>query len=132
MQELEADARRNKRGLWSDPRFRVLSATEPDLARWVGRYVLIEGRVVSTGVSGTRRYLNFGKDFRSDFAVVLDDKDTGSAKRGSARRASRFAAEGFDSVDIVGKTIRVRGVLTLGGGGLIVPSVPEELEWVKD
>ena len=130
LQGLEAMARAAGLGLWADPEFRVLPASGLRLDDWVGRYVLIEGRVVSTGVSGTRRYLNFGKDFRSDFAIVLDDKNRSPSKRGSGRTPGRFAAEGFDAPDIVGKEIRIRGVLTLGGGGLMVPSVPEELEWV--
>ncbi len=129
LQSLEAKAREQSLGMWADPRFAVLSATDPDLARWAGRYVLVEGKVISTGVSGTRRYLNFGPDFRRDFAVVLDDKGIRTGRRGTLRPAGRFAAEGFTAAEIVGRTVRVRGVLTVSGGGLMVPSVPEEIEW---
>lgn len=130
LEAIEAAAREAERGIWADRRFQVLSATDPDLGRWLGRYVLIEGKVVSTGQSGTRHYLNFGTDFRRDFAVQLDDK-VGTDGRRDRKHPGRFAAEGLLSNDIVGRSLRVRGVLALGGGGLIRPSVPEEIEWLS-
>ncbi|MDR3495875.1 MAG: thermonuclease family protein [Ancalomicrobiaceae bacterium] len=130
LEAIEAQARQAKRGVWADPRFQVLSATDPHLDRWIGRYVLIEGTVVSTGQSGSRHYLNFGTDFRRDFAVQLDDKVSAGGRR-DRKHPGRFAVEGFLSKESVGRILRVRGVLTLGGGGLIRPSVPEEIEWLS-
>ncbi|MDR3375311.1 MAG: thermonuclease family protein [Ancalomicrobiaceae bacterium] len=130
LEAIEADARAAQRGVWGDRRFRVLSATDPDLGRWIGRYVLIEGKVVSTGQSGSRHYLNFGTDFRRDFAIELNDKVNAEGRR-DRKHPGRFATEGFMVDDIVGRTLRVRGVLAFGGGGLIRPSVPEEIEWLS-
>ena len=130
LEAIEADARAAERGFWADRRFRVLSATDPDLGRWIGRYVLIEGKVVSTGQSGSRHYLNFGTDFRRDFAIELNDKVSTEGRR-DRKHPGRFATEGFMANAIVGRTLRVRGVLAFGGGGLIRPSVPEEIEWLS-
>jgi micrococcal nuclease len=132
LQSLETVARAGGKGIWADPRYSVHQATEPQLRVWTGRYILVEGKIVSTGQSGNRRYLNFGSNFSRDFAVVLDDKSGAPSRRGAARKPGRFATEGFESADIVGRTIRVRGVLMPGGGGLMVPSVPEEIEWVAE
>jgi len=131
LEAIEADARAARRGLWALPEFAVVAADDPARDRWVGHYVLIEGTVISLGNSGGRHYLNFGRNFSRDFAIVLADKGTGTAeaKAGSAMR--RFQLEGFDAPGVKGRRIRVRGVLMQAGGGLILPSVPEEIEWVQ-
>jgi endonuclease YncB( thermonuclease family) len=132
LEALEAAARAAKRGLWSLPEFAVIDAGDATRDRWIGHYVLIEGTVVSLGTSGTRRYLNFGRNFSRDFAIVLVDKGKTTMQSKEKRSPSRFQQEGFDAPDIAGKRILVRGVLTRGGGGLMLPSIPEEIEWVKD
>lgn len=126
----ETAARKENRGLWALPEFAVIAADDANARkRALGRYVLIEGTVVSRGASGNRHYLNFGRNFRRDFAAVLVNKDTVSPRGKAKRTANRFEAEGFDSPEIIGRAIRVRGVLMPGGGGMIWPDAVEAIEW---
>ncbi len=134
LEAVEAAARDAGRGLWALPEFAVLEANDPTRDRFTGHYVLIEGKIVSLGASGARRYLNFGRNFARDFAVLLVDKGSPAAAGGRLAKGleNRFRSEGFEAPDVVGKRIRVRGILTRGGGGLILPAVPEDLEWLPD
>lgn len=115
----EGEARAARRGLWASASFAVVPATAADLARRVGQWTVVEGRVTSVGRSGGRVWLNFGDDFRRDFAVVMDDKDL-----------DRFRGAGFDAVAARGWTVRVRGVVFLDNGPRIAVDVPEAIERV--
>ncbi len=130
LEQVEATARQANLGLWALPEFAIIPATDADARRNAqGRYVIVEGTVVSRGASGNRHYLNFGRNFRRDFAAVLVNKDTVSPRNKAKRAGNRFETEGFDSPGIVGRKIRVRGVLMPGGGGVIWPDVVEAIEW---
>lgn len=130
LEQEEASARQANRGLWSLPEFAIIPATDAEARKKaLGHYVIIEGTIVSRGTSGNRHYLNFGKNFRRDFAAVLVNKDTVSPRGKAKRTGNRFETEGFDSPDIVGRKVRVRGVLMPGGGGVIWPDVVEAIEW---
>ncbi|MEJ1160341.1 OB-fold nucleic acid binding domain-containing protein [Prosthecomicrobium sp. N25] len=116
----EAAARRARRGIWVEPSLAVRRADDPGLAEAAGSYVLVEGRVLSTGRAGGRHYLNFGKDFRSDFTAIIEDKEVG-----------RFVKAGFDPARMRGREVRLRGWLTARDGGFLTLSVPEEIEWTQ-
>ncbi|MBT9291149.1 hypothetical protein [Prosthecodimorpha staleyi] len=116
----EATARAAGRGLWAEPAFAVRRADDPALAAAAGSYVLVEGKVLSTGRSGPRHYLNFGTDFRSDFTAVIDDKDT-----------ARFTRAGVGPAALKGRVVRLRGWLDDRDGGFMRLGLPEEIEWVR-
>ncbi len=116
----EAEARAAGRGLWSDPAFAVRQAADPDLSAHAGSYQIVEGLVRSVGYAAARHYLNFGTNFRSDFTVVIGDKER-----------DRFAAAGFDPARLSGRGVRVRGMLLARDGGLMTLTVPEEIEWTR-
>lgn len=116
----EAEARAAGRGLWADPAFAVRQAADPDLAAHAGSYQIVEGLVRSVGYAAARHYLNFGTNFRSDFTVVIGDKER-----------DRFAAAGFDPARLSGREVRVRGMLLARDGGLMTLTVPEEIEWTR-
>lgn len=115
----EARARAARLGLWGNPVFAVIPARAEDLAARVGERVVTEGRVRSVGRSTGRIWLNFGDDFRRDFAVVMDDKDLG-----------RFRAAGFDALAATGWTVRVRGVVVFHDGPRIAVGTPASIERV--
>ena len=118
----EAEARAKRRGLWGSSLYRVASAL--DLAR-LGRlthsYQLVEGAVAAVGEGGGRIYLNFAKDWRSDFTVSVDRKD-----------APAFAAAGIDLKGLSGKRLRVRGFLGWRNGPMIEASHPEQIELLPE
>jgi endonuclease YncB( thermonuclease family) len=117
---IEAEARAARRGLWATATFGVTGTDRATLVARIGRWVVVEGRVRSVGHSGGRTWLNFGEDFRRDFAVVMKDKDL-----------DRFRAAGLDAGRIRGWTLRVRGVLFLRDGPRIAVEGPEDIERVK-
>jgi len=117
LRALERSARGSRRGLWQEPEFSVISAYDPSLIERKGLYVVVEGRVVSVGHGDRIDFLNFGHVWRRDFTVLV----------GSA--ASRQLAESGRSTDaMVGKWVRVRGIIEESGGPAIRLNDPGEIE----
>ena len=111
----ERSARAARRGLWAEPRYRVLAAAEAgDGLRSFG---LVEGRVRRAAVVRGRGYLNFGADWRSDFTVSIAPRD---------RR--RFEAAGIAVGDYEGRLVRVRGWIGSFNGPMIEATHPEQIE----
>ncbi len=117
MLAIEAQARREGRGLWADPRFAV--RTPEMVVRDIGTFQLVEGRVQRTARVKSRIYLNFGEDWRTDFTVSM-----------TPRLAAAFAAHGIDVMALAGRTVRVRGWLDSHNGPVIELTHREQLEIV--
>jgi hypothetical protein len=58
----EADARRAKRGIWADPAAIKNAESPGDILAGIGRFTVVEGRVLSVRQAGTTTYLNFGPE----------------------------------------------------------------------
>jgi hypothetical protein len=52
------------------------------LGRLTQSYQLVEGRVLSVGEGAGRVYLNFARDWKSDFTVAVARKDVSAFTRG--------------------------------------------------
>ena len=111
----EREARTAKRGLWADPAYHVRKPEE--LATDIGTFQIVEGAIVSVKAARERTYLNFGADYRTDFTVTI-----------SARDRKRLAKEGIDPAAWSGKTVRVRGWLSLLNGPEIELTHAEQIE----
>jgi endonuclease YncB( thermonuclease family) len=115
---LEDQARTARRGLWANPNFAPFAA-EP--GRWMdtelGRFVLVEGKVVSVRQSGGTIYVNFGRRFTRDFSVAVP-----------RRLQAAFRAAGRDPQGFTGHRIRVRGWLERRTGPTIELAAPEQIE----
>jgi hypothetical protein len=118
LQRVEAEARNARRGLWADPNFAPLRA-EPGtwMTTELGRFILVEGRVLSVRPSGGTIYVNFGSRWTRDFTAVIP-----------RRLAGEFRAAGRDPEVLSGRTIRVRGWLERRTGPVIVVLTPEQFE----
>lgn len=115
----EAEARADRRGLWAVPSFAVLPAD--DTARLndaVGRFVLVAGRVASVGHGRTVIFIDFGRDYRRDFTIMVPQ----SVSQGFA-----VPVDGLK-----GRRIRVRGVIEASGGPAIWLSDPAEIELLDE
>lgn len=113
MLALEAEARRNRFGIWSHPFYgiRGTDALEP----LTNTFQLVEGTIIDAAdVRGTI-YLNFGADWRSDFTVAIYRKVR-----------ARFKGVAPDTWQ--GKKVRVRGWLKRRNGPMIEVSHPEQIE----
>jgi len=115
MLAVEAAARGAGRGLWSEPRFRVLGAAEAEMAG--EGFHLVEGRVVRVVERRDRFYLDFGQDWRRDFSVTVLKRD----------RAA-FKAAGLDPADLADARLRVRGWMRMFNGPMIDATHPQQIE----
>jgi hypothetical protein len=95
----EAAAREAKRGIWADPAAIKNTESPGDILTAIGRFALVEGKVLSVRQAGTTTYLNFGRNWTRDFAVTIP-----------RRALANLAAAGFVLKSLENKRIRVRGV----------------------
>lgn len=101
----ETEARRNKRGFWSSP-LAIKNAESPgDILTGIGRFTVVEGRVLSVRQAGATTYLNFGRNWRRDFAVTIPK-----------RTLPAFEAAGIVLKSLENQKIRVRGFIETRGG----------------
>ncbi|WP_157038769.1 thermonuclease family protein [Rhodopseudomonas palustris] len=94
----EATARMAQRGLWADPTALKNAGNPGDIMARVGRFTVIEGRILSVRETGGTIYLNFGRRWTRDFAVTISRRILGS-----------FEAAGISPKSLENKRIRVRG-----------------------
>ncbi len=101
----EADARRAKKGTWADPAAIKNAESPGDILAGIGRFTLVEGKVLSVRQAGATTYLNFGRNWTRDFAVTI-----------SRRAAAAHAAAGIGLKSMENRRIRVRGWVEARGG----------------
>jgi hypothetical protein len=115
MYAVEAEARKLKAGLWDDARWSVLDPGKA--ADFVNEYRIVEGRVFSTAMKNNTFYINFSRDWKTDFTVsVTSDK------------RFAFSKQGVNLMGLNGKNIRVRGWVRNYNGPLIEITHPEQIE----
>lgn len=121
---LEAEARAARRGLWRDPSFAVIAATDlTRLHRAEGDFAIVEGVVADAASIRGRLYVNFGEDHRADFTVTV-----------APAAAKLFSAGVWASIPgnptmLVGRTMRVRGFVGNFNGPEIAVRYPEQIEF---
>jgi len=94
----EGEARHAKKGTWNRSTA-IKNAEIPDdiLAR-IGRFAVVEGKVLSVRQAGSTTYLNFGRNWTRDFAVTI-----------SRRALPAIEAAGVALKSLENRQIRVRG-----------------------
>ena len=113
---IEDGARRAALGIWRDPDFAVIQASDStDLRRRDGRFVVIEGKVGRVGFARSRLYLE----------LVAHDGPTIVIAR---KLEPALAREGRPVGALVGETIRVRGALDDRFGPRIEVGEPAMIE----
>jgi endonuclease YncB( thermonuclease family) len=101
----EAEARQAKRGTWADPAAIKNTESPGDILTGIGRFTVVEGKVLSVRQAGTTTYLNFGRNWTRDFAVTI-----------SRRMLAAFEAAGIVLKSFENRRIRVRGFIEARGG----------------
>ncbi|MET4636101.1 micrococcal nuclease [Kaistia defluvii] len=117
LMNVERQARKSGLGLWPDPYYAIRPATDPALATRHDVYDLVEGRVVSVGERGPIAYLDFGRDWSTDFTAVL-----------TAEALAALAEDGIDVKALRGKRVRLRGWIESHDGPSLRITHPEQLE----
>jgi len=121
LRDAERTARTGRLGLWGDPYYVVKpSGSAVDVLAEQGRFVVVEGQVVSVRESGGMVYLNFGRRGSQDFTVTI------------LKRTERaFASAGLVPKALTGRHIEVRGWIEERGGPAIEAVRPEQIEIVN-
>jgi endonuclease YncB( thermonuclease family) len=101
----EAAARTAKRGIWADPAAIKNTESPGDILAGTGRFMLVEGKVLSVRQAGATTYLNFGRNWTRDFAVTIPK-----------RMIAVFEAAGIVLKSLENRRIRVRGWVEARGG----------------
>jgi endonuclease YncB( thermonuclease family) len=102
----EAVARQAKRGTWADPAAIKNTESPGDILAGIGRFTVVEGKVLSVRQAGATTYLNFGRNWTQDFAVTI-----------SKRMMAAFGAAGIVPKSLENRRIRIRGWVEMRGGG---------------
>jgi endonuclease YncB( thermonuclease family) len=113
----EAAARAVRAGLWADPEFAIRQADDSSLSGAGGQYQIVEGEVLSTGRTAAAAYLNFGRNWSTDFTVTVNMAD-----------AKLLESEGLEIDALAGRRIRVRGWLSVKDGPAMRVDHPEQIE----
>jgi endonuclease YncB( thermonuclease family) len=101
----EATAREAKRGIWADPTAIKNTESPGDILAGIGRFTVVEGKVLSVRQAGATTYLNFGRNWTRDFAVTIP-----------RRVLPAFEAAGIALKSLENRRIRVRGWVEARGG----------------
>jgi endonuclease YncB( thermonuclease family) len=101
----EAAARQAKKGTWAGPSAIKNAESPGDILAGIGRFTVVEGKVLSVRQAGATTYLNFGRNWTRDFAVTI-----------SRRMLPAFEAAGIALKSLENRQIRVRGWVEARGG----------------
>jgi len=101
----EATARQARRGIWAGSAAIKNTESSGDILAGIGRFTVVEGKVLSVRQAGATTYLNFGRNWTRDFAVTI-----------SRRMLPAFEAAGLAPKSLENRRIRVRGWVEARGG----------------
>ena len=94
----EAQARRQKMGNWADPSAIKNAESPDDILAGIGRFMVVEGKVLSVRQAGAVTYLNFGRNWTRGFAVTI-----------SRRMLPAFENAGISLKSLENRRVLVRG-----------------------
>jgi endonuclease YncB( thermonuclease family) len=94
----EAEARREKNGIWAESTAIKNAESPGDILAGIGRFTVVEGKVLSVRQAGATTYVNFGRNWTRDFAATI-----------SRRIVPAFEAAGLAPKSLENRRIRVRG-----------------------
>ena len=115
----EAKARADKVGFWADEKWNVMSDIEAKSLD--NRFAIVEGIIEKIVTRNNTIYLNFERDWKTDFTIAID-----SAKRRD------FARAGANPMQWQGKKVRVRGWLRQYNGPYIEIFHPSQIELITE
>jgi endonuclease YncB( thermonuclease family) len=98
-------ARQAKSGIWAHPTAIKNAESPGDILAGIGRFTVVEGKVLSVRQAGTVTYLNFGRNWTRDFAATI-----------SGRIMPAFETAGLAPKSLENQRIRVRGFVGSRGG----------------
>lgn len=128
--EAERVARGEALAIWANDFYAIRDAADvPTLLERVGRFELVEGRVVSAALVRGRLYLNFGDDYRKDFTVTVQERDVKLFRTEEPWASILGGTEATDVSALAGRDVRVRGWLDRYNGPGMEATHPEQIEF---
>ncbi len=119
--KVEAEARAGKAGLWGEADFQVKQAwATRKLLRLENTFQIVEGKVAKVAETKRFTYINFGKDWRTDFTASI-----------SSRTLRRLKKSGFKATQLQGRKVRIRGWITYRNGPMIEITQAAQIERVE-
>jgi endonuclease YncB( thermonuclease family) len=120
MLNIEKQARTAQRGIWAtESDYNIL--TPEKAADYIGEFALVEGTVEKAASVRNNVYLNFGKDWKTDFTIMI-----------TPDLRKKLAHRGVDPLGLARQRLRVRGWIREYNGPLIELDTPEHLEILPD
>lgn len=113
----EQTGRAAKKGIWASLSATKNAESTGDILAGNGRFMLVEGRVLSVRQAGATTYLNFGRNWTRDFAVTI-----------SRRMLPSLEAAGMAPKSLENRRIRVRGFIETRTGPRIELLRPGQIE----
>lgn len=114
----ERQARADRLNIWQHEYYKLRDAHKPQqLEKRQGHYELVEGRIFGVGDTAHRVYLNFGRDWKTDFTAVID-----------RRAVKHFDEAGIDLNKLDDAFVRIRGWIDINDGPRIDVTHPEQIE----
>ena len=101
----EATGRQTRQGTWATPAAIKNAESPGDILAEIGRFTVVEGKVLSVRQAGATTYLNFGRNWTRDFAVTIPK-----------RALAAFEPGGIAVKSLENRRIRVRGWVEARGG----------------
>jgi len=96
--EAEAEARQAQKAAWAGSAVIKNAESTEDILAGIGRFMLVEGTVLTVRQAGATTYLNFGRRWTRDFAVTI-----------SRRNMPAVESAGTALKSLENRRIRVRG-----------------------
>lgn len=119
MYALEKQARHENIGVWLMQENKIL--TPEEASNHTESLGIVEGKVLGTAMKQNRTYLNFGKNWKTDFTIVINPDN---------RR--QFFDRNIDPQKYNGKILRVRGWIGDYNGPFIEVDHPEQIEVIEN
>ncbi len=116
---LEDEARRQGHGLWSYNSYRLKDADK--LNNNVGRFEIVEGKVVEVAKIKNITYINFGGNWRKDFTLKMN-----------WRAHNLFKKAGIPIESLAGKRVQVRGWISWYAGPMIELTHPAQIRLLDE
>ncbi len=117
--KMEKEARDKRNGFWATPMYDIKTLTKlKDCKDCVDSYQIIEGKILYIKRKNLTLFLNFSKDWKTDFTIELP-----------LRHLSRFKVH--RPYAWLNRTVHVRGWVREKNGLMIEVKFPEQVEIIK-
>ena len=112
--DYEQDARAEKRGLWAEE---MTVLTAETVKEHINSFQIVEGKSYSASSKNNTIYINFTRDWKSDFTIRIKKE-----------HRIEFSRSGMNPLKLGGKTIRIRGYVEDYNGPMMTATHPSQIE----